>query len=132
MAPLPSTPPPGLGELLVTDEDDLPLGTVAWHTVCHGPGAGSVAFNVGISLRPPARGAGHGHRALRLVAQHLFATTTTHRVEASTDVTNTAAQHALERAGYRREGVLRGAQWRAGDWHDLVGYAVLRTDPADG
>ena len=35
---------------------------------------------------------------------------------------------ALERAGYHREGVLRGAQWRAGAWHDLVLYARLRGD----
>ena len=35
-----------------------------------------------------------------------------------------------------REGVLRGAQWRRGAWHDLVAYSRLRTDepagPGDG
>ena len=52
-----------------------------------------------------------------------------HRVEASTDVTNLAEQRALEKAGFTREGVLRGAQHRAdGVHHDLVGYAILRTD----
>jgi RimJ/RimL family protein N-acetyltransferase len=48
------------------------------------------------------------------------------RVEASTDVENVAEQRSLEKAGYQREGVLRRAQYRAGDWHDLVVYSVLR------
>ena len=48
------------------------------------------------------------------------------RVEASTDITNLAEQRALEKAGFTREGVLRKAQWRAGDWHDLVVYSLLR------
>ncbi|MCW2707301.1 MAG: hypothetical protein JWM22_1143, partial [Frankiales bacterium] len=34
----------------------------------------------------------------------------------------------LERAGFQREGVLRGAQWRQGGWHDLVSFARLRDD----
>ena len=35
-------------------------------------------------------------------------------------------QRALEKAGFTREGVLRKAQWRNGDWHDLVVYSKLR------
>jgi hypothetical protein len=35
----------------------------------------------------------------------------------------------LEKAGYVREGTLRGAQYRAGAYHDLVYYSRLRRDP---
>ena len=120
--------PPGMGDLVVTDGHDHPLGTVSWHQVLHGPGAGSIALDIGISLRPEARGHGHGARAQRMLAEYLFRTYPVHRVQASTDVTNVAEQHALERAGFVREGVLRGAQWRTGAWHDLVSYARLRND----
>jgi RimJ/RimL family protein N-acetyltransferase len=120
--------PPGMGELVVTDGHDVPIGTVGWHQVLHGPGAGSIALDIGITLRRAARGHGHGARAQRKVAEYLFRTYPVHRVQASTDVTNVPEQRALERAGFLREGVLRGAQWRAGDWHDLVSYARLRTD----
>jgi aminoglycoside 6'-N-acetyltransferase len=48
------------------------------------------------------------------------------RVEASTDVTNLPEQHALEKAGFTREGILRKAQWRGGSWHDLMVYSKLR------
>ena len=118
--------PHGLGELVVTDGDDRPIGTVQWHAVQHGPTAGSLAMNIGISLRPEARGQGHGTRAQQQLTAYLLARFPVHRVEASTDVENLAEQRALERAGFRREGLLRGAQWRRGAWHDLVLYSRLR------
>ena len=43
-----------------------------------------------------------------------------------TDVENLAEQRALEKAGYHRDGVLLGAQFRAGAYHDLVVYSVVR------
>lgn len=120
--------PPGLEELVVTDGLDAPIGTVGWHQVLHGPSVGSIALNIGISLRPSARGCGHGTRAQRMLAEYLFRTFPVHRIEAGTDVTNVPERRALERAGFRSEGVLRGAQWRQGSWHDLISYARLRDD----
>jgi RimJ/RimL family protein N-acetyltransferase len=119
---------PGGGELVVTDGNDLPIGTVQWRPVPYGPGPGSQALDIGISLRPPAWGRGHGSRAQRLLVEYLLVTTSVHRITASTDVDNVGEQKALTRAGFRREGVLRSAQWRAGAYHDLVGYSRLRTD----
>jgi RimJ/RimL family protein N-acetyltransferase len=121
-------PPAGGGDLVITDGDDDPLGTVTWRPVLYGPNLGSQAMDIGISVRPFARGQGHGSRAQRMLARYLFATTSVHRVQASTDVGNVPEQRSLERAGFTREGVLRGAQWRRGDWHDLVSYARLRQD----
>ena len=120
--------PPGSGGLAVTDGHDVLLGSVGWHPVLYGPNAGSQALDIGISLHPSAWGRGHGSRAQRMLAEYLFATTPVHRVQASTDLRNVAEQHALERAGFTREGVLRGAQWRRGAYHDLLSYARLRTD----
>lgn len=116
------------GELLVTNGEDVPIGSVQWRSVPYGPNLGSQALDIGISLRPSERGQGHGSRAQRMLARYLFTTTWTRRVQASTDVDNVAEQRALERAGFVREGVLRGAQWRQGCFHDLVSYAVLRDD----
>ena len=118
----------GGGSLLVTDGDDVPVGYVAWRPVLYGPNPGSMAFDLGLTIRPEARGKGHGWRAQALLAEHLFATTGVHRVQASTDVDNVAERRALERAGFTVEGVLRGAQWRHGAYRDLVAYARLRTD----
>jgi RimJ/RimL family protein N-acetyltransferase len=118
------------GTLLVERlADGRPIGLVSWHRVGYGPNDGSAAWNIGISLIPHARGHGHGGEAQRLLADFLLATTPVDRIEATTDVANVAEQRALEKAGFIREGVLRGAQSRGGSRHDMVNYARLRTDP---
>lgn len=109
--------------------DGRAVGTVSWHQVWYGPNDPSKAWNIGIALIPGGRGQGLGPEAQRLLAAELFATTDVDRVEASTDVDNVAEQRALEKAGFVREGVQRGAQFRAGARHDLVTYSRLRTDP---
>lgn len=117
------------GQLIVDRLDtDEPVGSVSWHKERYGPNERSDAWNIGISLIPEARGNGFGPEAQRLLADYLFATTSVDRVEASTDVDNAAEQRALAKAGFTREGVLRGAQFRRGARHDLVNYARLRTD----
>lgn len=118
------------GELVIERlADGLPIGTVSWHRVGYGPNDESSAWNIGIALIPEARGHGLGTEAQRLVATYLFGATAFDRVEASTDVENIAEQRSLEKAGFVREGIVRGAQYRPGGRHDLVNYARLRSDP---
>lgn len=117
------------GELIIERvADGQPIGTVSWRLERYGPNDESGAWNIGIALIPEARGHGYGTEAQRLVAGFLFATTPVLRVEASTDVENLAEQRSLEKAGFTREAILRGVQYRAGAWHDLVNYARLRDD----
>lgn len=111
--------------------DGAIIGTMSWHAVHYGPTAGSRAWSMGIALAPAWRGQGWGTIAQRLLADHLLESA--HRVEASTDVDNIAEQRSLEKAGFDREGILRGAQLRAdGLHHDLVMYARTRRPPATG
>ena len=121
------------GNLLVELEDGTLVGDVSYFAVHHGPKPGSRAFNVGIALLPEHRGRGHGAEAQRQLAAYLFAHTRVERLEASTDVDNSAEQRALEKAGFTREGILRSAQFRDGSFHDLVLYSCLRGDrPSQG
>jgi RimJ/RimL family protein N-acetyltransferase len=115
------------GELVVERiSDGRPIGSISWHLARYGPNEESGAWNIGIALIPEARGQGHGTEAQRLAAEYLFASTAVNRVEASTDVENLVEQRSLEKAGFLREGVARGSQFRAGAYHDLVNYARLR------
>jgi RimJ/RimL family protein N-acetyltransferase len=116
------------GTLAVETPDGALAGTVSWFTVVHGPSAACRALNMGISLLPGQRGRGYGSAAQRALAEYLFATTLTERIEAETDLENVAEQRALERAGFTREGVLRRTQFRAGRWRDNVIYSVLRAE----
>jgi RimJ/RimL family protein N-acetyltransferase len=49
-------------------------------------------------------------------------------VQADTDIGNISEQRSLQHAGFSREGIARGAQWRCGAWHDRVIFAMLRND----
>jgi len=114
-----------IGILMVVRGEDR-LGFVTWHKMPSTPAC--FYWNIGIALLPDARGHGYGTQAQRLLAQYLFAHTTVHRIEAATEVGNVAEQRALEKAGFTREGVLRGVGWRDGAYRDGVWYSMLRTD----
>ena len=111
------------GTLMARKGDDT-LGFVAWRRRSYGPH--SPCWIVSIALKPEARGRGHGTEAQRQLVRYLFAHTPANRIEAGTEITNVGEQRALERAGFTREGVLRGALFRQGQWHDCVFYGVLR------
>jgi RimJ/RimL family protein N-acetyltransferase len=98
-------------------------GWVTWR-----PLGSSDNFEIGIALFAEHRGHGIGTEAQRQLVRYLFSTTTANRLQAGTEVDNPAEQHALERAGFRREGVQRGLYFRAGVWRDSVMYGLLRDD----
>ncbi len=117
------------GNLMVVegDEDNADgavLGYASWRKVP--TTAASFCWSIGIVLLPEARGRGAGSRAQRLLVSYLFAHTEVHRVQAETDVANRAEQRALEKAGFTREGVMRGFAFRDGGYRDTVLYGVLR------
>lgn len=118
------------GSLAIEAEQSVFAGTVGWFAVQHGPSPSARALNIGIELIPQQRGRGYGTAAQIAIADYLFSTTLIERLEAGTDVDNLAEQRALEKAGFLREGVLRHAQFRAGEWHDLVQFSRLRGDPS--
>jgi RimJ/RimL family protein N-acetyltransferase len=111
------------GTLMVRKGDDT-LGFVAWHKRSYG--YHSSCWMVSIGLKPEARGRGYGTEAQRQLTRYLFSHTQANRIEAGTEITNVGEQRALEKAGFTREGVLRGALFRCGQWHDCVVYGVLR------
>ncbi|MEV5012697.1 GNAT family protein [Streptomyces sp. NPDC056159] len=114
------------GTLLVIGGDQR-LGFVNWRRRQTTPAA--YCWSMGIALLPEVHGRGYGTEAQRLLGRYLFAHTTAHRIEADTEVENIAEQRALEKAGFTREGVMRGIGWRDGAWRDCVTYSLLRTDP---
>lgn len=113
------------GHLMVV-RDTEQLGFVAWRKVV--VTRSSFYWNVGIGLLPDARGKGVGTEAQRQLVHYLFAHTLVQRIEADTEVGNSAEQRALEKAGFTREGVHRSVVFRDGQWRDLVRYSILRGD----
>ena len=113
----------GAAFAIVEAADDRLLGAVTRF----GPEGHQATF--GLWLAPEARGRGVGSRSLRLVADWTFATTAAIRLDTFIMVGNEVSNRMVERAGFRREGVLR-----AWDLHhegvpvDCVVYARIRGD----
>lgn len=114
------------GGMLMVQRDEETLGFVSWRK--HATARTSFCWNMGIALLPQARGRGYGTDAQRQLVRYLFAHTQVNRIEAGTNVDNIAEQRALEKAGFAREGVMRGTGFQGGRWRDGVIYSVLRAE----
>lgn len=75
-----------------------------------------------------ARGKGYAKQALQLLVDYLFAGYATQRILAFTEEENSPAQGVLEGVGFQREGALRQATFRDGEWRDMVIYGLLRME----
>ena len=115
--------------MLVVVDDDAVVGEVSWLRVFNGPPPSGDCWNIGIWVVPEHRGKGYGTEAQRLAAAYLFEHTYLERVEAGTESGNIAEQRALEKAGFQREGVLRGLGFVRGQFGDGIMYSRLRSDP---
>ncbi len=104
------------GELVGSIEARAPAGAMP-------PGV----CEIGIELFPSERGRGLGTEAVRLLVRHLLAGEFP-RVQASTDVANTAMRRVLEKAGFAHEGTLRRYVPAGGGRIDYALYAVTDRD----
>lgn len=114
------------GRLMVRT-DDQTAGLVSWR---RGTFDGKTPYwEIGIALLPEYRGRGIGWRAQAMLAEYLFLHTPVQRIQAGTHAENLAEQKSLEKAGFRLEGVIRAAEFRAGMYRDGYLYSRLRDDP---
>ena len=84
--------------------------------------------HLGLSLRPAFRGRGLGTDVVLALCQYGFAVRGLHRLQAETLASNTAMIRAASRAGFVREGMLRGAAWVDGEFADEVILGLLASD----
>jgi ribosomal-protein-alanine N-acetyltransferase len=84
-------------------------------------------FEIGIDVFDPAqRGKGIGTQALRLLLTRLFESESAHRVQATTDVDNTAMRALSDRCGLGCEGVMRSFMPSIDGPKDYAIYAITR------
>ena len=109
-----------------TQPGNEPAGLVSYRKRYYGTQA--FCWEIGIALLPEWRGLGIGWRAQAMFCSYLFENTPVQRIEAATHAENATEQRSLEKAGFTLEGVIRAAEFRAGQWHDGYLYSRLRTD----
>jgi RimJ/RimL family protein N-acetyltransferase len=97
------------------------LGTIGWRWV-----DGNV--QLGYWVKREARGRGVATRALRLLAGWVFESLGAVRVQLHTEPGNRASQRVAEKAGFRREALLRSFIELKGTRRDVYMYVLLRED----
>jgi ribosomal-protein-serine acetyltransferase len=103
-------------------------GRIAGVVGVHGVSWLHGSTTIGYWLAEEFTGRGIMTAAVRAYTRHAFGMWGLHRMELRAAVDNTRSQAVAERAGFVREGVLRGAE-RVGDrHHDLVVYGALATE----
>jgi ribosomal-protein-alanine N-acetyltransferase len=110
-----------------TEPGGEPAGLVSYRRRYYG--AQAFCWEIGIALLPEWRGQGIGWRAQAIFCSYLFENTPVQRIETATHAENTAERRSLEKAGFTLEGVIRAAEFRAGQWRNGHLYSRLRTDP---
>jgi ribosomal-protein-alanine N-acetyltransferase len=84
----------------------------------------------GVFVAPAARGAGYALEALRLLVAWAFTALGLQRVGLATLTDNDATARLAERAGFRREGVLRAYTCERGVRIDNLLFGAVEGDPA--
>src|SRR6266536_4386308 len=84
--------------------------------------------HLGLSLRPSFRGRGLGTDVVLALCEYGFAVRGLHRLQVDTLASNAAMISGAVRAGFAREGTLRGAGWVDGEFVDEVILGLLASD----
>jgi RimJ/RimL family protein N-acetyltransferase len=113
-------------EFVIADPSQTePLGLISLRIAERDPGLAAVGY----WLLPEARGRGAATVAVQLVARWAFDELGVQRLELTTAPENVASQRVAERAGFTREGVLRGLQaTKNSGRRDSVMFSLLPAD----
>ena len=85
-------------------------------------------LEIGYLLVPSERGKGYCSEAVKIMVDYLFLSRDLVRVQATTDVNNFASQRVLEKAGFKKEGVIRKSAFIRGEWRDGCMFSILREE----
>jgi ribosomal-protein-alanine N-acetyltransferase len=109
---------------IVPRGSDMPIGLV--HVRALGPGFGTADW--GVAIASEFWGSGIFSEAAEVVLDFAFGVLHIHRLEARAAVCNARGNGAMKKLGAEREGVLRHAFFRNGDYLDQVVWSILRED----
>jgi len=83
---------------------------------------------IGYGIIPNERKKGYCTEAVKIAVDYLFLSKPIVRVQAHTNTKNTASQRVLEKAGLKKEGIVRKRIFVRGDWRDEFLCSILREE----
>ena len=85
------------------------------------------ALELGLEIDPVKQGQGIGTQVLKLAVEKFFADGA-HRISGSTELSSIGMVRAFEKAGWIKEGIMRGLFNEDAVLRDYVTYSILKTD----
>ena len=85
-------------------------------------------LEIGFALIPAERGKGNCTEAVTILVDYLFLSRDLVRIQATSDLRNTASQRVLEKVGFKKEGTVRKSIFIHGEWRNLYLYSILREE----
>ncbi|MBX3064715.1 MAG: GNAT family N-acetyltransferase [Anaerolineae bacterium] len=105
--------------------DDKLIGFIVIHSIEWGNQTGILSMGIG---EADYRGKGYGGDALKLILRFAFYELNLYRVGLNVTSYNQRGIRAYEKAGFVREGVIRGQIHRDGQRYDLIWMGILREE----
>ena len=105
----------------VQKKDGTKIGYVA-----HFLAAGET--ELGYFIVPNERGKRYVSETIEIMVDYVFLSRDVVRIQAKADPENVASWKALEKAGFKREGILRKTFYCRGKWRDDCIYSILREE----
>ncbi len=110
---------------LIRRQDSVLLGAITLDNIRRGPAqAGTLGYWIGAAFARQ----GYMAEAIAGIANHAFQAMDLSRLEAACLAENSASRAALERSGFKYEGVAQSYLQIDGRWRNHVLYANLRSD----
>ena len=81
-----------------------------------------------IIIKKDFQGKGYGKESLRAAMDFAFNKMNLHRLEAEVYEFNHVSIKLMESLGFKKEGVLREAQFSNGKYWDIIRYGILRNE----
>ena len=110
---------------IIEKKDGTKIGTISHFNMLSPVGK---LLEIGYALIPSERGKGYCTEAVQLMVDYLFLTKETPRIQALTLVKNVASQRVLERASFKKEGVMRKCFYIRGEWSDFAIFSIMREE----
>jgi len=110
--------------MIVLADSGLPIGDCGIHF----PSNAQQHVELGITLDPAYQNRGFACEALEGVLSYVFDRLKIHRISATTDAENNAAQKLFQRLGFRKEAHFVENLWFKGAWGSEYVFAMLRRE----
>jgi RimJ/RimL family protein N-acetyltransferase len=110
--------------MIVLAESGLPIGDCGIHFLSNA----AQQVELGITLDPRYQNRGFACEAIEHVLSYTFGTLNKHRVSATTDTKNKAAQKLFQRLGFRQEAHFVEHVWFKGAWGTEYVFAMLQRE----